>query len=376
MDLRPYGLNLKWTPETEIRTIGPSILISAHVEEKRTFVIDSKKYTAIEKINQGSFGVIYKVEHEGKHFACKVLRDMKTATDFQAFLNEVIIHILLLQASMEQRNGPYVPYLYKVAYDKTLNKTYMITEWMECTLRDYITQNTKSENDIRLPTLLAQIAHILQFFGKRLQFNHRDLHSGNIMIGHHMSRVTLIDFGYSCLRWEGVDFKGPSIYNAAQNPCYKKDRDIPFLCMELYMYYDKYISEALRKSIHTTLIARIQKSGAICNLGKLCPEHGVASLEDRYEFLNKPTIQVPAGAPKQVEDHLKSFRTLSHKQTWFPFYRPATPRNRTLRNRTLRNKGPKAYRTKKTLRRNNQRRTIPVGSVTNVSEKGVVGPLK
>lgn len=359
MDLRPYGLNLTWTPQTEIRTLDPSILIPAHVEHKRVFVLGGRHYIVREKINQGSFGVIYKVEHEGTFYACKVLREMNTATDFQAFLNEVMIHIILLQTSMGETNGPYVPYLYKVAYDKALNKTYMITEWMKGTLRESIIGHKKHENDLHLPYYLSQIAHILGFFGKTLRFNHRDLHSGNLMLGSH-NRVVLIDFGYSCLQWEGVEFKGPSIYNTARNPCYKEDRDIPFLLMELYMYYGAFISDALRKNIHADLIARVQPDG-ICDLGDLCPEHGVTTLEDRYEFLNTPTTVIPEGTPKRVEPQFTHFQKQKTKArgSWFPFFGRSTPK--------------KALR-----RRNTRRRTIPVRSLpaSTVLEKGVVGPLK
>jgi serine/threonine protein kinase len=356
MDLRPYGLNLTWTPQTEIRTIDPSVLIPAHIEHKHIFVIAGKKYAAKEKVNQGVFGIIYKVEHEGKYYACKVLREMKTATDFQAFLNEVMIHIILMQTSMGEKDGPYVPYLYKVAYDKALSKTYIITEWMKKTLRDDIIRHTKHENDAHLPMFISNVAHILGFFGKTLQFNHRDLHSANVMLGN--NRITLIDFGYSCLRWEGVEFKGPSVYNAAQNPCYKEDRDIPFLLMELYMYYDEYISDALRKSLHKVLIARTGSS--VCDLGLLCPEHGVAALEDRYEFLNAPATVIPEGIPKHVERQFKQFRLpVKQSNRWFTMFNRQTKKS-------------------KTKRQNTRKRTIPVKSISRnaVSEEGIVGPLK
>lgn len=367
MDLRPYGLNLTWTPETEIRTIDSTLLSPGHIEDTHVFVIANKRFTAKEKINQGSFGVIYKVENRGKLYACKVLRFMGTAMDFQAFLHEVLIHILLLQASLPEKNGPYVPYLYHLAYDKALNKTYIITEWMDKTLRDEIVHHSKSENDRRLPTYLSQLAHILGFFGETLRFNHRDLHSANIMVG--KGRVVIIDFGYSCLLWEGVEFKGPSsVYDAARNPCYKEDRDLPFLLMELYMYYDAFISDKLRKLFHASLIARVDPHG-VCDLGVLCPEHGVATLEDRYEFLNKPASKIPGGVPHYVEHRLRAFRPDPRQKKQHPQLLPAWM--------PLSSEVPKKSKYRRlTLRRNRMARTFSEIPEDMVLEKGVVGPLK
>jgi serine/threonine protein kinase len=355
MDLRPYGLDLTWTSETEIRTLDPSILASAHLYKDSGFVIAGRTYRAVQKINQGTFGIIYKVKHAGKFYACKVLRDMKTNGDFQSFLNEVLIHILLLQASMNQPNGPYVSYLYKVAFDKAAQKAYILTEWMDRTLREDILAHTKAENDARLPTLLAQIAHMLSFFGRELRFNHRDLHTGNVMVGSHLRRVVLIDFGYSCLSALGSEFKGPSIYNGEQNPCYKPDRDIPFLLMELYMLYEAYIGEALRQTIHAELIAHI--GDATCDMGTLCPDHDLASLDDRYLFLNKPSVRVESGSTEKAEQQFRHFRPRNTK-----------PRTKTRKHRHRHRKAM--------LRPNHNRRTIRHIPKNMKLEKGVVGPLE
>jgi len=345
MDLTPYGIHLTLTPTMDVKTLGPEILSAATLHPKGV-TVDGKDYTFVEQVNSGVFGIIFKSEHGGKTYACKMLREYKDASDFQGFLNEILIHIILLQTSISEVNGPYVPYVYKVGYDTTYKKAFIVSEWMNTTLRDDIQKHTRIENDFRLPTLLAQLAHILDFFGTELQFNHRDMHSANIMIAHHTSRVTLIDFGYSCLKWKGLQIIGPSIYNSENNPCYKEDRDIPFLFMELYHYFGRFLSRHMRGTLHADIRSRIR--GKPCNMGKLCPKHGLTALKNRYEFLNRPNVTLRNSTPSLVEQQFKLFRS-QHK------YR----HRNTRRN----------YRRKTKLPLNKSVRSIPLN-------KGIVGPLE
>jgi serine/threonine protein kinase len=317
VDLRPYGLNLTLKPTTDIFTLGLNVLSSAHRYKPkgsnayRGFVVGGVPYIARKKLMGGEYGDIYKVEHNGKPYACKINKSMKTPNDVRAFFAEVLIHILLLQSSVGEENGPYVPYLYKVGYDKSTQKTYLITEWLTHTLDYEIVRGTKAENDERLPVILAQVAHALTHWGRELKFNHRDLHTNNVMLlrspssSGTLKRVALIDFGLSCLTWKGLVLKGPTLYNDASHPCYKEDRDMPFLLMRLYKYYDDFLSKPLLQQIHRMLGGTVR--GAPCDLGALCPEHGLVDVMDQYEFLNRPNVQTPGGATERVE---QAFRTM------------------------------------------------------------------
>jgi len=317
VDLRPYGLNLTLRPTTDIFTLGLNVLSSAHrykpkgSDAYRGFVVGGVPYIARKKLMGGEYGDIYKVEHNGKPYACKINKSMKTANDVRAFFAEVLIHILLLQSSVGEENGPYVPYLYKVGYDKSTQKTYLITEWLTHTLDYEIVRGTKAENDERLPVILAQVAHALTHWGRELKFNHRDLHTNNVMLlrspsaSGTLKRVALIDFGLSCLTWKGLVLKGPTLYNDVPHPCYKEDRDMPFLLMRLYKYYDDFLSKPLLQHIHRMLGGTVR--GQPCDLGALCPEHGLVDVMDQYEFLNRPNVQTPGGATERVE---QAFRTM------------------------------------------------------------------
>jgi len=369
LDLSPYGLRLPLgglTPQTDLSTLGLDIFASARSHRKGV-EIDGTQYTTVKKVAEGEFGYVYKVERNGTPYACKIHKALKTKDDLQSLLCETLIHILLLQASVGERNGPYVPYLYKMGYDKKSHKTYLLTEWMSHTLHEDILNFSKSENDRRLPTILGQVAKALEFLGSSLRFNHRDLHPSNVMIARSFKRVVLIDFGYSCLTWNGLQIKGPSLYNDAPNPCYKPDRDMPFLCMRLYKFYDTHLSPSLLQHIHAMLqgyvrgksyLHRVQEAEQRsvlyqpCDLGELCPSLGLSNVMDQYEFLNSPEVRVPPGNSAKVE---RAFRTMRFRDTRRNKHNKT---NKNKNNKTNKNNG----RTRATLPVNRNVRTIPADS--------------
>jgi len=273
-------------------------------------VVDGIRYSTREKLEGGAFADLYKVEHNGTLYACKMNRNLKTTEDLRSLLCETLIHILLLQASVGKRHGPFVPYLYKVGYDSTEQRTYVITEWMSHTLDDEIVRHSKAENDVWLPIILRQVALALSHFGTTLQFNHRDLHTQNVMIARDVHRdvrrVVLIDFGYSCLTWHGLSIKGPSLYNDNPHLCYKKDRDMPFLCMRLYKFYDRFLSDSLRNLIHTIIQGTVRDKP--CDMGALCPEYGLSDIGSQYEFLNHPEVRVPLGTAESASRAFQRMR--------------------------------------------------------------------
>ena len=339
LDLSPYGLHLPLgglTPQTDLSTLGLDILASAQSHHKGV-EIDGLHYSVVKKVTDGAFGDIYKVERKGVPYACKILKALKTTDDFQALLCETLIHILLLQVSVGELNGPYVPYFYKIGYDKKMHKTYLLTEWMSHTLDEEIVRHSKSENDSRLPTILGQVAKILTFYGECLRFNHRDLHTGNVMIARSFRRVVLIDFGYSCLTWNGLQIKGPSLYNDDPNPCFKPDRDIPFLLAPIYAYFAKHISKSLRKHIHTMLqgYVHVQTTAQdpaqfhLCDVGEMCPKFGLSKMDDRYIFLNLPEVHVPRSSTARVARAFQTMRLRTNRRGRAT--RRRLPANRTIR---------------------------------------------
>jgi len=354
LDLRPYGLRLTLTPDTDVRRLGLEVLSSAHRSRGASthyngFVVGGIPYIAREKMSGGAYADLYKVEHKGVMYACKINKDMETTEDLRAFLCETLIHIVLLQASVGEVNGPYVPYLYKVGFDKSTRKTYVITEWISHTLEEDIAHRSREENDKRLPTVLAQVAHILTFFGTTLRFNHRDLHQRNVMITKSLKRVVLIDFGYSCLNWNGLNLRGGFVRDDVE-PCYKEDRDIPFLCFRLYKFFDIFLSPHLLHVLHTMIKGTAKEQP--CNMGALCPEHGLPNVNSSYEFLDDADVRMPLGTTKRAEELLRhtrpprQSRTQSRPYGFFTSAATTKTQRRTRKAKLAKNRGTRTVQIK------------------------------
>ena len=317
MDLRPYGIDLVLGPSTDLLTIDKSKIASAQVRRKKrgtahvTLDVDGIPYEIIESLGEGTFGIVYKGRHEGKLYAIKEIFDIRSPSHFHACVLEIIIHILLLHESMDLPHGPYVPYLYKVGFDFSRNVMYLVTEMMDDTFEGAIQDVSKESNDVLVPYVLARLATILELFGNRLHFNHRDLHTGNIMLSADLQRVVLIDFGYACMTWKNLLIQGPSLYDTfpapsirvgKEGPCFKVDRDLAFVIFAVYKFYPKYLSasllEALRKPLQTTV------GSHKCDMGTMCPEYGLKALDDHYEFLDRENVVAPDARPNKVRHQM------------------------------------------------------------------------
>lgn len=313
MDLRPYGLDLVLDPSIDLLTIDKSKIASAQVRRKKrgaahtTLDVDGIPYEIIESLGEGTFGIVYKGRHEGKMYAIKEIFDIRSPSHFHACVLEIIIHILLLHESMDLPHGPYVPYLYKVGFDFSRNVMYLVTEMMDSTLDESIQAVSKESNDILIPHVLARLATILELFGNRLHFNHRDLHSGNVMLSADLQRVVLIDFGYACLTWKNLLIQGPSLYDTFPapsirvsdgGPCYKADRDLAFVIFVIYKSYSKYFSASLLESLRKPLQTMVGSHK--CDMGAMCPQYGLRLMDDHYEFLDRENVSAPDALPNKV----------------------------------------------------------------------------
>lgn len=76
---------------------------------------------------------------------------------------------------------------------------------------------------------------MLEFFGKTLKFNHRDLKTDNIIYVRKKGEIhiKLIDFGFSCLTWGSLHISTESY--PFVSPCYKEGRDLQQLIYNLYI---------------------------------------------------------------------------------------------------------------------------------------------
>lgn len=320
IDLRPFGINLQL--KSSYIVINPYLTqerIDKATSDANNFYIGGKTYKKGAKLGEGSYGAAYNcIGPGGKEFAIKVVKEgLETVNDFQNFLKEIIIQIILATVSEDQPNGPYVPRIFHVGFDAQNKHGYMVSELMRGTLNSLITKLSADENDIVIPAVLDQIAHILDFFGKKLHFNHRDFKDDNIMYVKEDGKrlFKLIDFGFSCLKWNNLQISGGSIFKPSST-CFKKERDLGQLLYNIRRYTPS-LSEELKQWLTKALMAEV--AGEKCSVTEGCELHGrkvIQGWRNTYEFFDRSNVHPLYASPTTL------LRKIKHLQRKQPFETP------------------------------------------------------
>jgi len=279
---------------------GTDLLIAAALETKDTITIDGVVYKIDgPSLGQGSYGKTYKcIGPDGKPVAIKAIHDPIIRTDdVHSFLTEIIIQIILMKTSEGQPGGPYVPKIFKVGFNKTNNHGYIVSELMYRTVRSLIKDETPVKNDVIIPEMVRQIGIILDFFGKTVEFNHRDCKADNLMYvkdadGKRIYK--LIDFGYSCLKWNNLELRGKIA--KLSGACYRKGRDLTQLLYELTLYHT--ISLELRDWLESNLRVHIDK---VCSLQKCDLPVPVRDWQNTYTLFNAKDIEPVYNTPEVIK---------------------------------------------------------------------------
>jgi len=319
LDLLPYHVNLVLTKDSEeIHTIDfPDVLFERGMEYTHTIRLGTDTYTILKEIGRGTFGVTYLVEDAGRQtFACKVMRNVHPGRkDLVEFFKECLINIILAEASKDEPNGPYVPRPHRIAYNAGAKKAFLLSEVMHNTLDNVLSAfvgNPKA-NDSVLTDALQQIATILDFFGRTLKLNHRDLKGDNVMYvkdasGNRMYR--LIDFGFTCLTWNGVHIAGNQYFDEYAT-CYKKDRDISQLIYSILRYSGTYLTRELYTHLEKIIVANVGDHK--CQMAKDCPRNGLSAWRNTYNFLDRTNVSVPKAVPTRFQTELRKFGRKTRK---------------------------------------------------------------
>lgn len=310
MDLRPFGIAHVLTPQSKLSKLGSHSVSHADVVENYAgnvtgFEFESGTYTRITTLGAGMYGTTHRVEDgEGNDFAVKVVRVGRN--DLHGFLKECIIQILLEKGSRNKAHGPYVPVVYEVGYNRETERAFLRTERLEQTAYTYINDHSPEENDKIVPAMLTQISKILYRFGRRFQFNHRDLKTDNIMFRtvDGKIRFKLIDFGYSCITWRGLNISGNG-YFSARKTCFRTDRDLTQLMYNVARYHTANISDELHERIREMIVANVGKAH-VCDMVVGCNK--LEQWRNTYNFLNRKNVFVPGGEPMAVVDEMQRFR--------------------------------------------------------------------
>ena len=310
LDLRPFGVNYTLTSKSDFKDFVPSIVTGA-TRRSKSFIVNGKVYEIVKELGSGTYGVTYDTIHNNKHYAVKIIRFQDDEYDFKInfklFVCEGIIQILLSDGSKYQPNGPFVPELYTIAYMAEKRSGVIVSELMRGTLHKLLDVYTKTDNDYIIPDALNQVAHILDFFGKMAKFNHRDLKPDNIMyvkIGE-KRQFKLIDFGFSCIHWNGLKIQGNNYFRTTQS-CYKTERDLAQLVYYIYMYFPAKITPKLDDFLHNFLHVKVGVSK--CNMSKSCPRWHLNEWKNTYDFLNRKNVHSKSTRPNVFIEELQRFK--------------------------------------------------------------------
>jgi len=302
LDLHPYGIQLTLTSAMKELPLqrGTALLTAAALETKDNITIDGVVYKIDgPSLGQGSYGKTYKcIGPDGKPVAIKAIHQaINRPDDVHSFLTEIIIQIILMETSKDQPGGPYVPKIYKVGFNQAKRNGYIVSELMYRTVRSLIRDEVPAKNDIIIPEMVRQIATILDFFGKAVEFNHRDCKADNLMYvkdadGKRIYK--LIDFGYSCLKWNNLELRGK--IEKLSGACYRKGRDLSQLLYELTLYHT--ISSELRDWLESNLRVHIDK---VCSIQKCDLPVPVRDWQNTYTLFNAKDIEPVYNTPEVIK---------------------------------------------------------------------------
>lgn len=293
LSLRPFGIDLTLTPTYNWKSFKSSNIAIGHVTHDddaiSRFTLRGVHYNVVQKLGSGTYGTTYKVNcgFDGRDYAIKYInKGLISQKDLQVFLKETVIQILLAEESKGEVGGPFVPRLYEIGFNPFTFEGFIRSELMHNSFHNIVNALKPEQNDIVIPDAVNQIASHLKFFGERLAFNHRDLKGDNIMyrrLDEDRRQFCLIDFGLSCLTWNGLQISGGD-YFAASATCYKKDRD---LCQFIYYIVNfNPITDKLRAELAKFLLMRLKKTEV-----KLLEV--MEKWIDTYKYLNRKNVEAP-----------------------------------------------------------------------------------
>ena len=247
---------------------------------------------------------------DGKFKAIKYITD--DLSDHEALvdvLQECIIQAVIAETTKGKPNGPYAPLLYDVGWDMDEDKLYICSELLDNKLENLIEGSTPAVNDAIIPNALIQLADALDFLHKSYEFSHRDLKSDNVMYSTRADgsyQFRFIDFGLSCMTWNGVRLSGASWWDDAHT-CYKVDRDLTQLIYEIVGFKASAVSAGLLGRLQKLL--KLTTAAGDCRLDLDCDSAAAGPMNwlKSYNMLNRANVRA-RGTPSRVKTEMQAFQ--------------------------------------------------------------------
>lgn len=317
LDLTPYGIPHVLKPGFDFASVKQSELRKGSRQVDRllntvSFTLGKGagvKYKVVEVLGEGTYGIAYRVSApDGREYALKFIKEkLNIPSEFQTFLRESVIQILVVDASKGKANGPYAPHVYDICYNSTLSEGYIRSELMKNKLDNLIASYGTKENDAIIPDAFKQVAIMIGDLQGSLKFNHRDMKGDNIMYVRDGAyrRMRLIDFGMACITWHGMKISGSLWFDRAHS-CFKKDRDMAQLIFTIVEVNWSRISVRLYNRLQTILQASVGGKHD-CDMLKYCPRNGLREWKNIYDFADRGNIRIPAADPDFLEKNMDRF---------------------------------------------------------------------
>jgi serine/threonine protein kinase len=308
LDLNPYGIKLVIDPSMKsIDSLLTIDILGQAILERGAILINGETYRRGTLLGSGSYGMVYKCKKNScsEAYAFKILE----LTDIEAFLKEVIIQILMMKMSENEKNGPHVPRIICVGIDWDNSRGCIISELMENTVQHLLLTNTEAQKEIDVPFVLNQVAYMLEFFGKTLKFNHRDLKADNIMYVRKKGEIhiKLIDFGFSCLTWGSLHISTESY--PFVSPCYKEGRDLQQLIYNLYNQEEFNLSDKMYDWLRRLMIVHVSGDDVFLFKNKKIPKAPITHWRNTYGYLNRNNVNTSYTRTKRIRNKAWRYAT-------------------------------------------------------------------
>jgi serine/threonine protein kinase len=308
LDLNPYGIKLIIDPSMKsIDSLLTIDIVGQVILDGAAILINGETYRRGTSLGAGSYGKVYKCSKNtcSEAYALKIL----DLTDIEQFLKEVIIQILLMKMSESDEGGPHVPRIICVGIDWDDSKAFIVSELMEDTVRNLLLTNTAPQKEINVPFVLNEVAYMLDFFGKTLKFNHRDLKADNIMyvMKNGDIHIKLIDFGFSCLTWGSLHISTESY--TFVSPCYKEGRDLQQLIYYLYIGGFKFSSKMYDWFENLMYVNVLGHDTSLLFGTRSKPKAPIIEWQNTYGYLNKKNVNTRYTKTRLIRNKARRYAT-------------------------------------------------------------------